>query len=88
MVKHVHIFTKISYHIIILTKINNNNCESINAIINFGRILLMKKSIVLKYGLILLLLLSFISCSVLKKKKNCDCPEWSYGKTEKLKELT
>ena len=48
----------------------------------------MKKSIVLKYGLILLLLLSFISCSVLKKKKNCDCPEWSYYKTEKLKKLT
>lgn len=48
----------------------------------------MKKNIVLKYGLILLLLLSFISCSVLKKKKNCDCPEWSNDKTEILKELT
>jgi len=48
----------------------------------------MKKSIVLKYGLILLLMLSFLSCSVLKKKKNCDCPEWSYYKIEKPDEFT
>ena len=48
----------------------------------------MKRNIVLKYGLIFLLMLSFLSCSVLKKKKNCDCPEWSYYKAEKLKGLT
>ncbi len=55
-----------------------------NAIINFEIILSMKKSIFLKYGLILLLLLSFLSCSILKKKKNCDCPELSYYEIEKL----
>jgi hypothetical protein len=48
----------------------------------------MKRNIVLKYGLIFLLTLSFLSCSVLKKKKNCDCPEWSYHQAEKLKDLT
>ena len=55
-----------------------------NAIINFEIILSMKKSIFLKYGLILLLLLSFLSCSILKKKKNCDCPELSYYEIENL----
>lgn len=48
----------------------------------------MKKSIVLKYGLILLLLANFLSCSVLKKNKKCDCPEWSNYKTENPYEFT
>ena len=49
---------------------------------------IMRKSIVLKYGLILLLLGVFLSCSILKKKKKCDCPEWSKTKTEKSHKLT
>jgi len=49
---------------------------------------IMKKSIVLKYGLILLILSCFLSCSILKKNKKCDCPEWSNHKTEKPCKLT
>ena len=39
----------------------------------------MDKYFTLKYSVLFVLILLLSSCKILKKKKDCDCPEWSYN---------
>ena len=47
----------------------------------------MVKDFNLKYPLLIILLLFLISCKILKKKKNCDCPEWSNNSDSYIKNM-
>ncbi|MDC3389642.1 hypothetical protein OAW64_00600 [Flavobacteriales bacterium] len=38
----------------------------------------MRKLFIVKYSIIVILILNFNSCKILKKNKKCDCPEWTY----------